>query len=307
MTTPNTSNNDTLQPQRATFCLLCGPTEPATEIFPATINAPLVGADFSARKIHRRRHYRIIRCNRCGLVRSNPIFDSTKITQLYERSGFTYGDESRNLARAYLRAANSIIRSLKKNARIIDVGCGNGFYLSALQQMGFQNIAGIEPSRDAIAKAPDNIRHTILPTMFEATTLPPNTCNLVTFFHVLDHILQPDTFLANCRTLLKPGGYIHGVTHDISALPHRIFKERSVAYDIQHIYLFAPQTIRQLLEQVGFQKISVRPLWNTFRVGYLAHMAQLPKPLQRALVACQLDRLHLTLPVGNMSFTAQKP
>ena len=248
-----------------------------------------------------------MRCNRCGLTRSNPIFDPEKITRLYEDSGFTYGDESENLARAYLRAAQHIIGPLPKNSRIVDVGCGNGFYLAALERLCFQNLTGIEPSRDAITKAPDHLRQKILPTMFEATTLAPNSANLVTFFHVLDHILQPDTFLTNCRTLLKPGGYLHGVTHDVSALPHRIFGEKSVAYDIQHIYLFSPSTIRQLLERAGFHNITVKPLWNTFHIGYLAHMAQLPKPLQRALVATGLDRLHLTLPVGNMSFTAQKP
>lgn len=290
-----------------TDCLLCGPDAPAAEIFPAHIPATLSGADFSARKTHRRWHYRLVRCDRCGLVRANPIFDAATITHLYEASGFTYGDETQNLARAYRQAARSILRQLPPDARIIDVGCGNGFYLQTLWDHGCRNLVGYEPSRDAMAKAPPEIRPLIQPVMFETAALPPASADLVCCFHVIDHVRQPDVFLQTCATTLKPGGFIHGVDHDLAALPHRIFGERSVAYDIQHIYLFDRTTIRRLLEKCGFQVLAVKPLWNSFTLGYLAHMAPLPAWLKWLLQRRPWGGLRLTLPVGNMSFTARKP
>lgn len=307
-TTPRTLHSVTHGPQFiSTSCLLCGPGVPTEELFPATHAGRARAADFSARKAHRRFHYRIVRCPTCGLVRSDPVFGPTIIEELYVESPFVYGDESAHLAAAYLKAGEAIFRQLPRTSRIIEVGCGNGFFLQALRERGWQNLVGYEPSREAIARADPRIATCVEPSMFEAASVSAASADLICFFHVLDHLLQPLAFLEICQRVLKPGGFVYGITHDLAAWPHRLWGEGSLAYDIQHIYLFDRHTIRRVLGQAGFAVQAVAPLWNTFRIGYIAQAASLPAWMQQGLRLTGLATLSLTMPVGNMSFIAQKP
>lgn len=292
-----------------TSCLMCPAGTPATQIFPQSADVEhLAGGDFAARKTHARRHYRIVKCDRCGLVRSSPILDETTIGHLYEESAFTYGDVSALLNKTYLRYGRRAFDTLPKDAAILDIGCGNGFLLKALYNQGFHNVHGFEPSTDAIRQAPREIHPRIIPKMFTHGDAAEHVgqFDLIGFFHVLDHIIQPDQFLKDCLIMLKPGGFIYGVTHNLGSPVHKIFGERSVAYDVQHIYLYSQVTIRKLLEQLGYTDITTTPIANTFPLGYLAHMAPLPAFAKRLLQANPWGRWNLTLGVGNMAFIAQK-
>lgn len=301
-------NSVTLSPQFiSTSCLLCGPGVPTEELFPATHGGRARAADFSARKAHRRFHYRIVRCRKCGLVRSDPVFDPATIGELYVESPFVYGDESAHLASTYLEAGGAIFAQLPRTAHIIEVGCGNGFFLKALRDRGWQNLVGYEPSREAISRADPRIAGCLEAAMFESVSVSAASADLICFFHVFDHLLEPLAFLEACWRALKPSGFIYGITHDLAAWPHRLWGEGSLAYDIQHIYLFDRHTIRLVLGRAGFSVQSVGPLWNTFRLGYIVQAASLPAWVQRLLRFSGLAALPITMPVGNMRFIAQKP
>ena len=84
------NHNVTLNP---TTCAICGSLDNANELYPANFS-PLDfnPGIFSARRIPDKIHYRIVRCQKCGLVRSDPIIDLETLTDLYTQSIQTYDD-----------------------------------------------------------------------------------------------------------------------------------------------------------------------------------------------------------------------
>src|SRR5438093_1306535 len=89
---------------RTTRCAICGTEGNATELYPANFDPQALNpAVFSARRLPDRIHYRMVKCNVCGLVRSDPMADASLLEQLYHQSTFTYGDEVADLQRTYGR------------------------------------------------------------------------------------------------------------------------------------------------------------------------------------------------------------
>jgi len=113
---------------------------------------------FSARRMPDRIHYQIVRCNKDGLVRSNPILSPSKLFKLYEVSSLDYGDETKNLANTYFNNLKKVLSLISKKDNILEIGCGNGFLLEKLSREGFKNVYGIEPSKDAVNKAKADIK-----------------------------------------------------------------------------------------------------------------------------------------------------
>ena len=113
---------------------------------------------FSARRLPDKIHYQIVKCNKCGLVRSTPTADVKYLNKLYEKSLLTYDDEIKNLTTTYLNAIKPILKKLPKGAKILEVGCGNGFVLKSIYDLGYKNVYGIEPSIDATTKVNKKIK-----------------------------------------------------------------------------------------------------------------------------------------------------
>lgn len=290
-----------------THCIICRSGAESKQIFPQSADVSyLTGTDFTARKKHTKCHYRIVACTICGLIRSNPILDENTISDLYSRSDFSYDGVAPYLANTYLSYGGQCISSLTMDAKILDVGCGNGFFLEKLWAKGFRSLAGYEPSESAIRQAVPHIRPLIRKGMFDNNFAATGTeqYDFITFFHVLDHVSRPDVFLDACMRSLKPGGVIYGVTHNIDSPVHRLFGEHSVIYDIQHIYLFSLKTIRLLLEMLGFRDIRTMPIVNTFPLWYFFSMSPLPRTIKNLF---RTVKFLLPLPVGNMAFIAKKP
>src|ERR1700751_2565935 len=83
----------------ATCCAICKTYGNATELYPANFSTEdFSPAVFSARRAPDRVHYRMVRCDQCGLVRSDPVADPGVVAQLYGQSTFDYAHEVENLA-----------------------------------------------------------------------------------------------------------------------------------------------------------------------------------------------------------------
>src|SRR5690348_865502 len=135
-----------------THCAICKSKEDLITFYPATFDEKKVtGKRFSARLAPDRMHYRFVRCKNCGLIFSNPIFPAGKINDLYKKSYFVYKKESEYLGKTYLKYFKEGIKSSDlSKLSVLDVGCGNGFFLEELQKIGIKKVYGVEPSVDSV-------------------------------------------------------------------------------------------------------------------------------------------------------------
>jgi SAM-dependent methyltransferase len=258
-----------------------------------------------------RLHYRMVRCDVCGLVRSDPVLTAEALAELYTNSTFDYGDELASLRTTYGAAIDRASAYLGSREGLLDIGCGSGFVLELARDRGWRDVHGVEPSAHAIAEAAPDIAPLIIQDMMRDGLLPSDSLSLITLFQVLDHMPEPLELLRTCLQILQPGGVIMAFNHNVASWSARVLKERSPIIDVEHTYLYSPDTMRKLFTAAGFEVISVDPVRNTYSIAYLLHLLPLPRRLKQILVprlrASRLGKHQLTVPLGNLCLIARRP
>ena len=294
-----------------TRCAICGTEGNSDELYPANLaDGAFTATVFSARRLPDGTHYRMVTCRACGLVRSDPVVDLSVLSELYRESTFDYGDELEGLRVTYGAALERLAALVPQRRGIVDIGCGTGFVLEVALSQGWSDVRGVEPSTDAVAKAAPSVRPLIVQDMMRAGVLAPESFDAVTLFQVLDHMPDPAAILEACREILRPGGVIVAFNHNVSAVSARLLRERSPIIDVEHTYLYSPETIRRLFTQVGFDVVSVDSVRNTYSPAYLVHLLPLPRAFKKGVIprvrASRLNRLELTVPLGNLCLIARR-
>lgn len=295
-----------------TACAICGTATEVEELYPANLDvAAFTPEVFSARRLPDRTHYRMVRCQRCDLIRSDPVLDFSVMTELYRASTFDYGDELEGLRATYGAALDRLAEVVPKRAGLVDIGCGSGFVLELAQQRGWSNVRGVEPSTDAVAKATDAIRPLIVEDVMRPGLFKPESMDAVTLFQVLDHMPDPVSLLRECHSVLRPGGAIMALNHNVEAWSARLLRERSPIIDVEHTYLYSPDTMRKLFSKAGFDVLTVSPVRNTYSASYLLHLLPLPRGLKQTVIPrfrrTRLGQRKVTVPLGNLCLIARRP
>lgn len=294
-----------------TKCAICGTTGNSTELYPSTVTADAFDVKhFSARRLPDRVHYRVVRCNTCGLVRSDPAADPASVAALYERSTFDYQAEVPNLRRTYGRYLKRLDRFGARHDALLEVGAGNGFFLEEALTQGYRRIAGIEPSTDAIASAPASVRDTIVNDVLRTGVVPDASFDVVCLFQVFDHLAEPAAALQVMHGILRPSGLALFLNHDAAALSARVLGERSPIIDVEHFYLYSRATLARLVEANGFEVLESGGVSNDYSISYFARLLPLPsgtkKGVARALTASRVGTLRARAALGNLFLVARR-
>lgn len=297
----------------ATKCALCGSYGDYTVIYKANFReSDFNEAVFSARRMPDKVHYQIVRCIRDGLVRSNPVIEESVIMELYRKGSFTYRDETDNLAESYYRAVKPVLDGMPKDAAILEIGCGNGFFLKRLRLAGYDNIFGIEPSADAVKDAGDTIRNKIFVDILKPGIFKPGTFSMICFFQLFDHIYNPNSFLRMCYDLLVPGGKILALNHNIDSLQAKILKENSPIIDIEHGYLYSKATMQKIFEKNYFIPIKVYSPATLVSLKYIIWLSPIRKAVKLKLlnlksrIISSIMRQKIKIRLGNICLIAKK-
>lgn len=298
----------TLLPTR---CAICGTEGHAVELYPANFDMEDFNPEvFSARRLPDRIHYRLVKCRACGLVRSDPVADAATLGDLYRQSTFDYGKEVSNLRRTYGRYLGRLDAFGVRKESLLEIGCGNGFFLEEAMERGFADVRGVEPSAEAVAKAAPGLGRLIVCNIMRPGLFPEATFDVVCLFQVFDHLPDPSSIVAEIYHVLKPGGLLLILNHNIKALSVRLLGERSPIIDLEHTYLYDPVTLSRLTQTQKFTVCEIGSVWNCYTLHYLARLLPVPalfKPRLLALLsASSIGRFSLSVPLGNLYLVAQK-
>jgi hypothetical protein len=122
----------------STRCAISNTEGNATELYPANFDWHAFNpAIFSARRLPDRIHYRIVKCNVCGLVRSDPIVAPEVLAQLYAQTTFDYAGEVANLKLTYGRHLAKLTNYGVQKGALLEIGWGNGFFLEEALRHGY--------------------------------------------------------------------------------------------------------------------------------------------------------------------------
>lgn len=264
---------------------------------------------FSARRIPDKIHYRIVHCNNCGLVYSNPILTPKEIEKLYRQSKYTYGKYESDLNQTYGKYLQFLLTIYPKKQRLLEIGCGNGFFLKEALKLGFNKVWGVEPGKAIVKKADSKIKKQIIVDVFKKGQFKSDYFDVICMFQVLDHLVDPNEALQECFRILKPGGCLLCINHDVDSLSAKILGEKSPIFDIEHIYLYDKNTLSRIMLKNGFKIITVFDVANLYPLSYWLRMLPLFRGIIKLFKSMEKNSIFkkkIWLKAGNIGIIARK-
>jgi 2-polyprenyl-3-methyl-5-hydroxy-6-metoxy-1,4-benzoquinol methylase len=174
----------------------------------------------------------------------------------------------------------------KKTGDILDIGCGTGSFISSMKQNGWQ-VKGLEPD-EAARKKGEELYGLLSAPVEQFYMLPPQSFDVITMWHVLEHVHELHAYVRQLKLLLKPGGKIFIAVPNYTSADAEHYKEHWAAYDVpRHLYHFSPQSMRTLIEQYGMKIETMKPMW--FDSFYVAMLSEKYKTGKNNLIAAFIN------------------
>ncbi len=140
--------------------------------------------------------------------------------------------------------------------RLLDIGCGNGFFLKRMQAAGWV-VQGIDPDPSAVSAA----REGNIPVQegnLSDGEFNDDYFDAVTLAHVIEHFHDPCTALSICFRTLRPGGILWIATPNLNAFGHHLFESDWLGLDPpRHLTLFTNDSLINLIKIAGFEMLSI--------------------------------------------------
>lgn len=204
-----------------------------------------------------------MRCDSCGLVYLNPRPDVSEFETIYPSNYHAFDFSEADFGLVYkIRSrleANRVLswcKGLPEKAKILDVGCGDGFHLNLLKKYGDKNwsLEGIDVDRRAAEMAEKSGLKVHIGTV-ESLDLPRNTYDFAFMVQTIEHVEHPEKVLSAVSEILKPGGKLVVVTDNTDSTDFRIFKNSYWGgyHFPRHWNLFNRKSLSKLAEKAGFE------------------------------------------------------
>jgi SAM-dependent methyltransferase len=189
--------------------------------------------------------YDLLRCTECGTARvvGRTEADATALYRggAYARPSARIDAALEPMRRLATRSACRALGELPAGAAVCDVGAGDGRLVRALRERGYHAV-GIDPFAE---EAP--VRASL-----DAAGLPAESFDAVVFWHVLEHLDEPEAALREAGRIAKPGGRIVVAVPNLDSLQARLGGDLWFHQDVpRHAVHFSEAGLRALLARVG--------------------------------------------------------
>ncbi|MFM9028707.1 MAG: class I SAM-dependent methyltransferase [Bacteroidota bacterium] len=225
--------------------------------------------------------FQIQSCSTCGFLFTNPRPGKSEIGKYYQSSAYiSHTNSSKGLFnKLYKVVRNRAIEEkialikgfLKKEEtiRLLDIGCGTGEFLAGAGAKGW-NVVGVEPNQDAAEMGRKNHGLAIHDENWLDAAL--GTFDVITMWHVLEHVHDLDTRLKQLARLLGAEGLLIIAVPNNTSADSKEFKEHWAAWDVpRHLYHFSPESIKRLMLRYGFEHIGSKPMkYDAYYVSLLS-------------------------------------
>ena len=200
----------------------------------------------------------VIKCENCGLIRLSKFI--ADLEDYYSSSKMRIGDDETNLKEIEVAAAVDDERRYKfisrmiENKTYLDFGCGAGGVLKLAQNKA-QNVFGIEPEK-AMFRAINNEGIKCYPSLKHALNELNGSVDVVSLFHVLEHLDDPIGYLNELKKLLSTNGKIIIEVPNADDALLSLYESKAFAdftYWESHLYLYNNTTFAELIRQAGLK------------------------------------------------------
>jgi SAM-dependent methyltransferase len=200
--------------------------------------------------------FKIVECNLCGFVYVNPRPKANALKAFYT-------DYHQNrigepmlwkpyMHKIFTKSANLLGKLCPQKGKLLDIGCGYGFFLEEATKRGWQ-ASGIDLSQECVAFAKERGQKAELALPED---IKEKNFDAITMFYVLEHLPDPLATLRTVRKLLKPGGVLLLRVPHTTPIVKRLksIKIKNNLFDPPfHLCDFSPETLAAMLKKAGFK------------------------------------------------------
>lgn len=237
--------------------------------------------------------FQIHECLSCGLLFTEPRPDAEHIGKYYQSEEYYSHQENKkgfipkvyeavkkiNLKHKYKLATKGI-----KEGRLLDIGCGVGDFLHTAEEHGW-NCTGVEPSEEAKNIARKRIKADIIASE-DLEKLPDASFDLITMWHVLEHVDDLKWQVEQLQRLVKPQGRIVIAVPNYKSYDAQFYKELWAAYDVpRHLSHFNKTTLTKFFKSKRMVlKKTEKLIWDAYYISYMSEQYKLHSlPLARGV------------------------
>lgn len=209
--------------------------------------------------------YAVVQCTACELLFLNPRPTASGIGIYYDAQNYTPFLSSGNRGSVFSRIYSFVrnysvawkrrrIEGFMKKGSILDIGCGTGEFLYEMNSNGWKT-AGLEPSSEASGFAREKYGLDVRTGFIDDQSMRSidGTFDVITMWHVLEHVHNPLDALAAVKEKLVDNGLLVIAVPNISSYDAGVYGKDWVALDVpRHLLHFTPATMRKLLLKAGF-------------------------------------------------------
>lgn len=216
-------------------------------------------------------------------VYNEGYFENEQLTGADPRRVYGYVDyisERINKQRGY-RAICEVLRQFlltsRKSPRLLDYGCGLGFFLDAAYEFGF-DVEGIEFNRWAIDYIRSRYRYAV---HGPDDPRPRDPYDVITMFDVIEHLREPFQMLDTVHGMLADEGLLVVSTMDSTSVTSRLMGKRLEDFRRirEHLFFFDRANLSSILAQHGFDVLKVASIGHSFELRLLASRMRATLPL----------------------------
>ena len=225
--------------------------------------------------------FSILHCIHCSFRFTSPVPNQDEIGQYYKFNDYISHTDTKegwmNQLYHFVRTktladktkwVQSLFTGYK--GHILDIGAGTGAFAHAMQEKAWK-VTGLEPDAVTREKAFE-IHQLHLQSTEVIFNLPENEFEVITMWHVLEHVHALKPYLNQCFKSLKDNGRLIIAVPNYTSFDARYYKKYWAAYDLpRHLYHFSPKSMSILLNEMEFEIVSIRPMWyDSFYVSLLS-------------------------------------
>jgi len=226
-----------------------------------------------------RETFQIVKCESCGFKFTNPRPEPEQLGRYYKSEEYVSHSNTKkgfinstyqSVRKYTLLKKLQLISKYYKTGRILDIGCGTGEFLNTCKSAKWETV-GIEPDDDARNMAIKNYGLDVRGED-DLKNLHDESFQVITMWHVLEHVPNLNERIEELKRLIKPTGIIIIAVPNCNSLDAKIYKENWAAYDVpRHLYHFTPADMETLFRKHGLKVFSILPMiFDSFYVSMLS-------------------------------------
>lgn len=228
-----------------------------------------------------RKFFPVCHCSDCSFRFTQHIPNDQEIGAYYKSEDYiSHTDTRKGLVSKLYHAVRGITLKGKrkmigklvrgKSGKILDYGCGTGAFLHEMKTAGWET-TGLEPDPGARQMAVKLNGEQVFPPDY-IRSLPENHFDIITLWHVLEHVHRLKYTLDHLNRVLKPGGFILIAVPNYTSADAQNYGPYWAAWDVpRHLYHFSPESMKKLLPEHGFKLTEIHPMWfDSFYVSMLS-------------------------------------